>query len=62
MDCVNKKLAPAKECYCLYPDNINKFNIKVSSILEKHPVGKNHHTVVQHTHSPKYSYGSASPP
>lgn len=41
MECVNKKIAPAKECFCLYPEKIKNFNMTVSGILDKYPEWEN---------------------
>ena len=37
MECVNNNLAPAKECYCLYPREVTSFKSTVQKILKKHP-------------------------
>jgi hypothetical protein len=37
MECVNNNLAPAKKCYCLYPNEVTSFKSTVNTILKKHP-------------------------
>ncbi len=37
MECIDKSLAPAKKCYCLYPKEVNSFKSTVNTILKKYP-------------------------
>jgi hypothetical protein len=36
MECVEKKLAPAQDCHCLYPDVLSEVRKVYDDILDKH--------------------------
>jgi len=41
IECMSKKLAPDNECFCLYPEDIKNFNLKVNNALIKYPEWEN---------------------
>lgn len=41
MQCVQGKLAPANECYCLYPQDLSRVRKTYRSVMKEHPDWKN---------------------
>ena len=41
MECVQSKLAPANECFCLYPQELSHVRKTYESTIEQHPDWQN---------------------
>jgi len=48
MECIQRKLAPDNECFCLYPQEVSQVRETYEGTIKRHPEWKNR--VVSYTH------------